>query len=353
MMTECYGNPSSLHTMGLEAERHLTAARETVAAALGAGSGEIVFTSGGTESNNLAILGAAHAHRRAGRHIITTSVEHPSVLESVKALEKDGFNATILPVDAQGVISLDELSSALRPDTILISVMHVNNETGAVMPVENIKKILKMKKSAALLHVDAVQSFGKLPLRPARAGIDLMSVSGHKIHAPKGVGALYLASGVRILPRAFGGGQEKSLRPGTEPLPLIAALAAATEALPDRTQELSRQCALNVSLRDMLTALPGVTINSPGDALPYLLNFSVEGIRSEILLHQLASQGIYVSSGSACAKGKGSHVLRAMGLPQPRVDSAIRVSFSRYTTLGNLEQLVQSVSDALRVLTRT
>ena len=352
LMTGAYGNPSSLHSMGVEAERHLNLARETVAKKLTADPKEILFTSGGTESNNLALFGAAEAMKRRGRHIVTTETEHASVLESAKELKKNGFEITILPVDTRGCISMEKLSDAIAPDTILVSVMHCNNETGAIQPVEDIKKAIRSKKSPALLHVDAVQSFGKLTLRPERAGIDLLSVSGHKIHAPKGVGALYLSSGARIVPCTFGGGQEKALRPGTEALPLIGAFAAAVAELPDPEEERARQNGLRQTLCDMLLDLPGVYINSPDDGLPYIVNFSVEGIRSEILLHHLAAENIFVSSGSACSKGKGSQVLRAMGLPQSRVDSAIRASFSRHTAEEEIQALVRGVQSALQVLIR-
>lgn len=352
LMTEVYGNPSSLHSMGIEAERCLNAAREAVAKKLTADPKEIVFTSGGTESNNLALFGAAKAMKRRGRHIVTTEIEHASVLESMKELEKNGYRITRLPVDEQGILSLEKLADAVTPETILVSVMQCNNETGAIQSVEHIKKIIRNKKSPALLHVDAVQAFGKLPLRPERAGIDLMSVSGHKIHAPKGVGALYISSGTRILPCTFGGGQERTLRPGTESLPLIGAFAAALDELPDPAEEWARQKRLCETLCGMLLEMPGTHLNSPRDGLPYIVNFSVEGLRSEILLHHLAAANIFVSSGSACAKGKGSHVLRAMGLSKSRVDSAIRVSFSRHTTEEEIKALVQGIQSALHVLAR-
>ena len=353
VMTGSYGNPSSLHSLGIEAERFLTRARERVAERLAASQEEIVFTSGGTEANNLALFGAAEAGKRKGGRIVTTAVEHPSVLESVKRLEQDGFEAVFLPVDGRGIVSEEALEEAIDPNTILVSVMHVNNETGSVQPVEQLRRIVTRKRAPALIHVDAVQSFGKLPLRPERMGIDLLSLSGHKIHAPKGVGALYIARGVRILPRSFGGGQEKGRRSGTEALPLIAALGAAVDALPAPEEELAHQRLLAEHLKTGLSEFPEVIVNSPDAALPGIVNFSVRGLRAEVLLHHLASQGVYVSSGSACAKGKSSHVLQAMGLERNRIESAVRASFSRFTAEEELDRLLEGVRSALQVLTRT
>jgi len=353
VMTESYGNPSSLHSLGIEAERFLVRARERVAEKLSASPEEIVFTSGGTEANNLALFGAAEAGKRKGNRIITTAAEHPSVLESVERLERDGFEAVILPVDGRGVVSEEDLAEAIDPNTILVSVMHVNNETGSVQPVEQIRRIAARKRAPALIHVDAVQSFGKLPLRPERMGINLLSLSGHKIHAPKGVGALYIARGVRIPPRTFGGGQEKGRRSGTEALPLIAALGAAVDALPVLPEELARQRRLAEHLKTGLSEFPEAIVNSPGDALPGIINFSIRGLGAEVLLNHLASQGVYVSSGSACAKGKSSHVLQAMGLERNRIDSALRASFSRFTVEEDLDRLLEGIRNALHIITRT
>ena len=329
LMTQCYGNPSSLHKKGLEAQREVAHARQAVAVSLGAQPREIIFTSGGTEANNLAVLGGAAAGRRRGKRIVTTAIEHPSVLEPMRQLEKEGFEVVFLTPDADGRVPEEAVLKAVTGDTILISVMAVNNELGSIQPIEVLKKAVKRAGAPALVHVDGVQAYGKLPLRPEKLGIDLLTVSGHKIHGPKGVGALYVSKNARILPRTFGGGQERELRPGTEAAPLIAGLGAAAEELPDWRQSYSRMEKLRDYTLQKLSGLEGVEVNSPVEGLPYLLNFSALGIRSETMLHFLAQRGIYVSSGSACAKGKQSHVLKAAGLPDSRISSAIRVSLSR------------------------
>ena len=329
LMTQCYGNPSSLHKKGLEAQREVAHARQAVAVSLGAQPREIIFTSGGTEANNLAVLGGAAAGRRRGKRIVTTAIEHPSVLEPMRQLEKEGFEVVFLTPDADGRVPEEAVLKAVTGDTLLISVMAVNNELGSIQPIEVLKKAVKRAGAPALVHVDGVQAYGKLPLRPEKLGIDLLTVSGHKIHGPKGVGALYVSKNARILPRTFGGGQERELRPGTEAAPLIAGLGAAAEELPDWRQAYSRMEKLRDYTLQKLSGLEGVEVNSPVEGLPYLLNFSALGIRSETMLHFLAQRGIYVSSGSACAKGKQSHVLKAAGLPDSRISSAIRVSLSR------------------------
>ena len=329
LMTQCYGNPSSLHKKGLEAQREVAHARQAVAVSLGAQPREIIFTSGGTEANNLAVLGGAAAGRRRGKRIVTTAIEHPSVLEPMRQLEKEGFEVVFLTPDTDGRVPEEAVLKAVTGDTILISVMAVNNELGSIQPIEVLKKAVKRAGAPALVHVDGVEAYGKLPLRPEKLGIDLLTVSGHKIHGPKGVGALYVSKNARILPRTFGGGQERELRPGTEAAPLIAGLGAAVEELPDWRQAYSRMEKLRDYTLQKLSGLEGVEVNSPVEGLPYLLNFSALGIRSETMLHFLAQRGIYVSSGSACAKGKQSHVLKAAGLPDSRISSAIRVSLSR------------------------
>lgn len=341
LMTQCYGNPSSLHKKGLEAQREVAHARQAVAVSLGAQPREIIFTSGGTEANNLAVLGGAAAGRRRGKRIVTTAIEHPSVLEPMRQLEKEGFEVVFLTPDADGRVPEEAVLKAVTGDTILISVMAVNNELGSIQPIEVLKKAVKRAGAPALVHVDGVQAYGKLPLRPEKLGIDLLTVSGHKIHGPKGVGALYVSKNARILPRTFGGGQERELRPGTEAAPLIAGLGAAAEELPDWRQAYSRMEKLRDYTLQKLSGLEGVEVNSPVEGLPYLLNFSALGIRSETMLHFLAQRGIYVSSGSACAKGKQSHVLKAAGLPDSRISSAIRVSFSRENTERDADALAE------------
>ena len=352
LMTQCYGNPSSLHKKGLEAQREVAHARQAVAVSLGAQPREIIFTSGGTEANNLAVLGGAAAGRRRGKRIVTTAIEHPSVLEPMRQLEKEGFEVVFLTPDADGRVPEEAVLKAVTGDTILISVMAVNNELGSIQPIEVLKKAVKRAGAPARVHVDGVQAYGKLPLRPEKLGIDLLTVSGHKIHGPKGVGALYVSKNARILPRTFGGGQERELRPGTEAAPLIAGLGAAAEELPDWRQAYSRMEKLRDYTLQKLSGLEGVEVNSPVEGLPYLLNFSALGIRSETMLHFLAQRGIYVSSGSACAKGKQSHVLKAAGLPDSRISSAIRVSFSRENTERDADALAEGVREGLACLAR-
>ena len=352
LMTQCYGNPSSLHKKGLEGQREVAHARQAVAVSLSAQPREIIFTSGGTEANNLAVLGGAAAGRRRGKRIVTTAIEHPSVLEPMRQLEKEGFEVVFLTPDADGRVPEEAVLKAVTGDTILISVMAVNNELGSIQPIEVLKKAVKRAGAPALVHVDGVQAYGKLPLRPEKLGIDLLTVSGHKIHGPKGVGALYVSKNARILPRTFGGGQERELRPGTEAAPLIAGLGAAVEELPDWRQAYSRMEKLRDYTLQKLSGLEGVEVNSPVEGLPYLLNFSALGIRSETMLHFLAQRGIYVSSGSACAKGKQSHVLKAAGLPDSRISSAIRVSFSRENTERDADALAEGVREGLACLAR-
>ncbi len=353
MMTEIYGNPSSLHTMGFLAQKEMDTARERIAGMLGAEKEEIIFTSGGTESNNMAVFGAAGALKRRGKKIVTTAIEHSSVLAAAQELEKQGFEVICLLPDEKGCIRREELAAAIDRNTVLVSMMAVNNETGAVQPIEAVRKIIDRAGSPALFHVDGVQAFGKMPLKPRKIGIDLLSISAHKIHAPKGAGALYLRKGVRILPLHYGGEQEKRLRPGTEPIASLCAMGEAVRVLPDFQEELAYMKELHTRCREQLQKLENVVINSPDDCLPYILNFSAVGIRSETMLHALAQKGIYVSSGSACAKGQKSHVLSAMGLPQERIDSAVRVSFSRYNTRKDIDIFCEELANAHKTLARS
>lgn len=352
LMMEKYGNPSSLHTMGYEAEQEILWAREQIAKALNVLPREMVFTSGGTEANNLALFGAAQARKRMGNRIVTTAIEHSSVLEAAQELEKQGMEVVFLKPGLDGKIPLEEIKEAINERTILVSVMAVNNEVGSIQPIEKVKKIIETKKAPALFHVDAVQAFGKIPLKPAKMGIDLMTISGHKVHAPKGVGALYIGKGVRILPRTFGGEQQNRMRPGTEPASLIAGFGAAIQALPDLAEEKKSIQSLKDYAVERLCGIPMVEVNSPEDSLPYVLNISAVGVRSETMLHHLAAKGIYVSSGSACAKGRKSHVLEAMGLSPERIASAIRISFSRYNTRADIDQLADGLQEGLQVLAK-
>ena len=345
IMTEHYGNPSSLHKKGYEAQKELEAVRKTVADFLSAEKEEIYFTSGGTEGNNTAVFGTAHALKRRGNRIVTTSTEHSSVIESMQKLEKDGFEVIYIN-------SFDELANAITKDTILVSTMAVNNETGIINPIERVKKIIEKANSPALFHVDAVQAFGKIPLKPKKLGIDILTASSHKIHGPKGAGILYLKKGARILPLHYGGEQEKKLRPGTEPLPTICGMGEAVRNLPDMNEELAFMRELNAYCREKLKDIPNVHINSDENCLPYIINFSVEGIKSETMLHYLEERYIYISSGSACAKGKKSHVLKAMGLSDSLINSALRVSFSRYNSKTDIDELVKAVSNANNTLAK-
>ena len=350
LMVEEFGNPSSLHTRGFQARKLLEEARAQVAGALGAQPEEITFTSGGTESNNLVLFGAAQARRRLGNKIVTTAAEHDSVLNPCRALEQQGFQVVYLKPDSTGRLWEEALAQAIDEKTILVSVMLVNNETGAVFPVEAAGKAIRRKKAPALLHTDAVQGFGKLPFTVKRLGVDLLTISGHKIHAPKGIGALYVKKGVRVLPRTLGGGQERGLRSGTESVPLICALGEAVKQLPPARETLERVGELNSLLRQHLAQLPQVTIHSPEEGLPYVLNFSAGRVRGETMLHFLAERGVYVSSGSACGRAKPSHVLEAMGLPKEQVESALRVSFSRFSTREDVEALVEGLKLGLETL---
>ena len=353
MMTECYGNPSSLHSKGFEAQKEMELARQRAAELLSVEKDEIYFTSGGTESNNTALFGAAKALCRRGNRIVTTAVEHSSVMESAQRLEKEGFEVVYLTPDSSGHISKEALTSVIDKQTILVSMMAVNNETGAILPIETVRRIIDRAGAPALFHVDGVQALGKIPLKLKKLGVDLFSASSHKIHGPKGAGILYVRKGARILPLHYGGEQEKKLRPGTEAIPLICAMGEAIEALPPMDRELAQMKELNAYCREKLGVIQSVRFNSGEDALPYILNFSVVGIRSETMLHYLAERNIFVSSGSACAKGKKSHVLSALGLPPERIDSAVRVSFSRYNTKEDIDELCKEVANADITLARS
>ncbi len=352
MMTEKFGNPSSVYSLGLDAERELNSARETIAKRLGADKTEIFFTSCGTEANNLAIFGAADARKRLGNKIITSAVEHPSVLNAVKELERRGFKAVYLPVGNDGKIRLSDLERELDDSVILVSVMAVNNETGAIQPIKEACALTKRAAKNALFHCDMVQGFGKLCERAKNLGADLVSISGHKVHAPKGIGALYVKKGVRINSVLFGGGQEKNLRSGTENLPAAAAFGVAVSEIPDEAQALEKTAALRDRLKSGLEKIDGIVFNSPNDALPYILNFSLCGVPSEVMIHYLEGMNIFVSGGSACSKGGRSHVLEAQGLPVEIIDSAVRVSFSTDTTTEQVDELCLAVTSASKILRR-
>ncbi|MEM1485034.1 cysteine desulfurase family protein [Oscillospiraceae bacterium PP1C4] len=351
MMRKCFGNPSSLHTMGVSSAREMNAAREAVAELLGCQSECVCFTSGGSEANNLAIFGAAHAMARRGQKLVTTAAEHSSVAASMRRLEEMGWTVTYIKPDKSGSIDPQAFADAVDSETMLVSMMLVNNETGAIFPVEETAQKIRAKNPHTLIHCDGVQAFGKLPLKVSRMDIDLMSVSGHKICAPKGSGALYVKRGVRILPLIYGGGQERGLRSGTENLPMIAALGAACGQLSGHVQEnLRRAQGLKELLIKKIKEIDGVCINSPQDSSPYLLNVSVPGYRSETLLHFLESRNVYVSSGSACSKGAASPVLTAMGLSTAAIDSALRFSLIYDSTEEELDMLTQALSEGIKLV---
>lgn len=351
VLLEDYGNPSSLHMKGVEAERYVKAAREKIAKTLKVTEKEIIFTSGGTESNNLAILGTAFANRRAGNRIITTAVEHASVANPMKFLEEEGFEVIYLPVDENGVISLKDLEEALSDQTILVSLMHVNNEIGAVEPVEEAAALVHEKCPKALVHVDAIQSYGKFRIYPKKSGIDLLSVSGHKIHGPKGSGFLYVKEKTKIKPIIYGGGQQNGMRSGTENVPGIAGLGeAAAEIYEDFKEKQDRLYALKERFIQAVTTIPGVSVNGKTgrDSAPHIVSVSVEGVRAEVLLHSLEDKQIYVSSGSACSSNKPavSRTLKGIGLKQNLLDSTVRFSFSVHTT----EEEIDYAADVLKTL---
>lgn len=352
-MMECWGNPSSLHAKGMDADELLGKSRESIAKKLFCSPDEIVFTSGGTESNNLALAGAAHKLSRYGKRIVSTVVEHPSVYETLTRLETEGFEVIRLGVDAGGRINEDELFEAVNGETILVSIMAVNNEVGTIQPIEAAKKAVNAARSHALVHCDAVQAFGKLPLKPSSLGIDLMSISSHKIHGPKGAGALYIRKGVDILPRTYGGLQEKQLRPGTEAMPAIAGFGAAAKALPDMKLSLEKTTELRNYMVKRLKETGGIEINSPEDAFPYITNISVIGRRSEPMLNFLSDAGIFVSSGSACSKGHKSRVLTAMGLDGSRLESPLRISFSTDNTKEEIDYLIEKIALGQKIIRAT
>lgn len=349
-MTEVYGNPSSTHTLGREAKKLLDKSRTQVAAALGCAPGELVFTSCGSESDNWALLGGAESMKRKGKHIISSMVEHDAVRKSLDELESRGFEVTRLRPDSTGAIPVSAVLDALRPDTILVSLMLVNNETGAVTDISAISAAMKAAGSKALLHTDAVQAFMKLPFTAKKLGADMISISGHKIHAPKGIGALYIRSGLRLKPFIVGGGQENERRAGTEAMPQIAAFAAACEAGRAGLEENCRRMAqLRQRAMDTLkVSIPEIRFVE--SAAPHILSLSLPGFRSEVLMNFLEAREIYVSKSSACKKGGRSHVLEAIGLDARTIDGAIRVGLSRFTTEEDIDALCLGLIDAHNTL---
>lgn len=361
-LTIHYANPSSLHRKGVEVEKLIKASRRQVAKALGVKDGEIIFTSGGTESNNAAILGIIAVQSRKGNKIITSSIEHPSVLNIFKSLEMKGYDVVYLDVDRKGKINLLQLEQEIDENTILLSIMHVNNEVGTVQPIEEIRQILNHSKNKTIFHVDAVQSFGKLKLNPGKLGIDLLSISGHKIHGPKGIGALYIRKDLKVMPITYGGGQEIGIRPGTENVPGILGLGTAAAAVENNIDDaIKKMILIKERLKEgILSEIKDVTVNGcQGDeCAPHILNISFHGIRGEVLLHMLEQDQIYVSTGSACSSKKSSqsHVLQAMGLSEEEIEGAIRFSFSYQNTMEEvdyvLNQLKRHVYDLRKIMKR-
>ena len=350
MMQRNFGNPSSLHSKGINAECSVTSSRQSIASVLGCSKNEIVFTSGGTESNNIAIQGAAFAKNRLGNRIVTSEIEHASVYDTCTFLKHQGFEVIRLCPDSNGYIRDEDIYNAIDSNTILVSLMLINNENGVYLPVKTAANAIKRAKSPALLHCDAVQAFGKIPVKPSALGVDLLSISGHKIHAPKGVGALYIKKGIKITPIFYGGAQESSLRPGTESSPLIAGFGAAVNDLGSFSANLELASSLKDTLVQRLKNVSGIHFNSPDSALPYIVNVSVIGIRSEVMLHYLGAKNIFISSGSACSKGKKSRVLMAMGLSDDRINSALRISFSKYNTPEDVVYLADAIINAQKDL---
>ena len=356
-MTEDFGNPSAMHLKGVEAEKYVREAAQILAKILKVNEKEIIFTSGGTESNNLALFGGADANKRSGNHIITTSVEHAAVGQPAERLEQMGYEVTIVPVDHRGVVQLEALEKALRPDTILVSTMYVNNEVGAVMPVEEIAKLVHEKSPKALYHVDAIQAFGKYRIYPKKAGIDMLYVSSHKIHGPKGVGFLYINEKARIQPQILGGGQQAGMRSGTDNVPGIAGLGVAAKMVyTDFDEKIEHMYQLKERLAEGFLKLPDVRLNGMEirEGAPQILSASFLGVRSEVLLHTLEEKGIYVSAGSACSshKRKAAGTLSAMGMEAAQRESTLRFSFSEENTFEEVDYALEVIGQVLPMLRR-
>ena len=345
-----YANPSSQHSEGAKARKLLEDAREKAANVLGVKANNLFFTSGGTESNHIVLLSLLARPQQKGS-IVISAIEHPSIREQAQAMKNCGWEVISVNPDKSGIVSAEAVKEKIRDDTALVCVMAVNNETGSIQPTEAIAKRIKRRSPEALFHVDAVQAFCKTPLKPLRWGVDFMTVSAHKIHGPKGVGAILIRDGARMIPLLYGGEQQHKTRPGTESAPLIAAFGEAVKEA-DISANLSYIRELNDYAVSGLKALDGVTINSPASALPYIINISVKGIRSETMLHHLEQSEVYVSSSSACAKGKRSYVLAAMGLSDDRIDSSIRISFSKYNTRSDIDALIKGLESGIKNLQR-
>lgn len=357
IMTEDYGNPSSMHLKGVEAEKYIKYSKKTIAGIMKVQEKEIFFTSGGTEADNWALIGTAYANYRAGKHLITTRIEHPAVLQTMEYLKEQGFEITYLPVDRMGRIRLEDLERAIRRDTLLVSIMYVNNEVGAIQPIEEAGALIKRMNPRTLFHVDAVQGFGKLKLFPKKWNIDMVSVSGHKIHGPKGVGFLYIDERVKIKPIIFGGGQQRNFRSGTENVPGVAGIGKASELIyRDLEEDTERLYRLKEYFVRELSLMPHIYINGPQDetGAPHIVSASIAGIRSEVLLHALEEKNVYVSSGSACSSHKHtiSATLESMGIEKQLMDSTLRFSFSVFTTKEELDYTLECLDELVPMLRR-
>jgi cysteine desulfurase len=349
-----YANPSSLHRFGLKSEKILKKSRKITADYLRVKAKEIIFTSGGTESNNLAIRGITDAYKNRGKHLITSPIEHSSVAELFKDLKKDGWQVEMVKVDQGGHVDLEHMKSLITKETILVSIMHVNNELGTVQPIKKIAEIIKEKNQLSFFHVDGVQAFGKVYSNLNKWPVDLYSISGHKIHGPKGIGALYIKTGTNLKPLIYGGGQERKLRSGTENIPAISGLAAAVKNLPqfsstNKTDKIMTET--RTYLLSKLQQIEDVVINSPVSGAPHIINFSIPGIKGETMLHALESQGIYISTGSACSsKSKGSRIINACSLSQKRSTSAIRVSLNRKISNDDIDYFIKTLKEQIDFL---
>jgi len=357
IMCEDYGNPSSLHKKGVEAEKYVRFSKEMIAKSLKVQEKEILFTSGGTESDNIALIGSAYANCRAGRHIITTRIEHPAVLQTCAYLEEQGFEVTYLPVDSRGVIRLSDLEKAITRSTILVSIMHINNEIGSIQPIAEAGALIKRINPNILFHVDAVQGYGKCKIYPKRMNIDLLSVSAHKIHGPKGVGFLYISEKAKVRPILFGGGQQKGMRSGTENVPGIAGMAKAVEQIfIDFEPKISYLYQIRERFIQGVSKIEGIKINGcPGmEGAPHIVSVSIQGVRSEVMLHALEDKGIYVSAGSACSSNKPaiSATLKAIGVEKQYLDSTIRFSFSMFTTEAEIDYTIHCLEELIPMLRR-
>ncbi len=355
IMCRDYGNPSSLHMKGVQAENYLRYAKETIAKTLKINEKEILFTSGGTEADNIALIGTAMANRRAGKHLITTKIEHPAVLQTMQYLEEEGFRVTYLPVDGNGRIRLEDLQKAMTKETILVSIMHTNNEIGSLQPIAEAGALIKSMNPRTLFHVDAVQGFGKFRIYPKKMDVDLLTVSGHKIHGPKGTGFLYVNEKVKIKPIIFGGGQQNGLRSGTENVPGIAGLAKAVEMVyADLDRDVERLYGLKRKFVEGVGRIEYVKVNglTGRDSAPHVVSVSIRGIRSEVMLHALEDKNIYVSAGSACSarKPQPSATLKAIGVEKDLLESTLRFSFSIFTTEEEIDYTLQTMYDIIPML---